>query len=122
VEDVQVGLMPFGILDYKGYTMSLPIFEDYCEGYGGSLECPNCQSYCTHQIAVDVFFRYDEDSLHGIHAFISSLKMMVDTDMKENPSRRRQGLRITFECEQCDVPFYMTIIQHKGTTYVDIGS
>ena len=31
-----------------------------------------------------------------------------------NPSR----LAITFECEQCDEPFELRILQHEGETYV----
>lgn len=47
-----------------------------------------------------------------------------------NPSSRRQGLSIEFECEMCHgdmddgkkntlPPFQLAILQHKGNTYIE---
>ncbi len=40
------------------------------------------------------------------------------SDRSHNPSARRGGLRILFECENCGDGLELTIAQHKGLTCV----
>ena len=81
------------------------------------LICPLCGYDCTHQVAVDVFFRAGEDSKTGFFTRVAGLSCFIDTLMVNNPSRSRDGIKIKFECE-CGCKFDMIIIQHKGNTHM----
>jgi hypothetical protein len=87
------------------------------------LVCPACKFNYTHQEAVEVFDRLEDSD--GIHACVSRGTITMDRNMHENPSPRRQGLRINFTCESCHYedsencppPFELLIYQHKGQTF-----
>jgi hypothetical protein len=56
--------------------------------------------------------------------YLYNAKLRTQVDVKhdtldENPSSRRNGLRVKFYCEQCekDLPM-MLISQHKGQTFI----
>lgn len=80
------------------------------------LRCPGCGLTNLHQMQVDVFER-DEDQ-GGIHVSVRRGSAAVDQNLAHNPSSRRQGLRIMFECEHCVEERFLLISQHKGTTFV----
>jgi hypothetical protein len=87
--------------------------------------CPYCQSEFIHHEHIEIFNRRREDADEGMHISIynQSLAVVVvfaDTSMERNPSRRRDGIRITFWCENCPAHPVMTIIQHKGQTLISI--
>jgi transcription elongation factor Elf1 len=97
-----------------------------------ALLCPLCGGNNLHQCAVHVWQR-EEDSETGTYTCANNAASNVqfDADMGGNPSRRRSGLTIEFECESCNgapPPFqnpadsstksYLHIVQHKGTTYL----
>ena len=82
------------------------------------LDCPNCGGNNLHQSSVSVFFRDTEDSKEG--KFIRCAVGYVEaTNPNNNPSCRRDGLLISFECENCSADPELAIYQHKGTTYVE---
>jgi hypothetical protein len=89
------------------------------------LHCPVCDSTYIHQKTVGIY-NCDEDSITGLHLEVSDKNFTMDTDMKGNPSPRRQGLSIAFYCEQCDAQspddimpqHILNIFQHKGETYI----
>lgn len=91
-----------------------------------------------HQAGVHIF-RRREDEKKGTVVYVGHEKVLTEFsgDVKtNNPSFRRQGMLIEFSCELChfdkdnfdeglDVdidaakdPFYLSIFQHKGTTYL----
>lgn len=82
--------------------------------------CPNCHGNCTHQRRVETFFR-QEDAATGTHADIDATQITIDDRLYGNPSRRRNGVRIWIECENCDARFPLTVVQHKGQTFVNCG-
>lgn len=83
--------------------------------YDRYLKCPCCGGENIHPSAVDVYFRA-EDSDEGV--FVHCNNMTVKAISPDgNPSARRDGLVITFWCENCDDKPQMAIIQHKGTTF-----
>lgn len=85
----------------------------------GELYCPNCGGFNLHHGRVEVFER-SEDEKSGIHVVVDGKEVVVDTSMSGNPSRRRHGLSISFECEVCgDLPGALTVVQHKGSTYIE---
>jgi len=96
-----------------------PTFQSYVEGAGAELKCPSCGSSFLHHEKVEVFDRED-DGKDGLRVGISGGKVSVDMDLDGNPSRRRNGLCISFWCENCDVKPVMEIVQHKGNTLINI--
>jgi DNA-directed RNA polymerase subunit M/transcription elongation factor TFIIS len=81
------------------------------------LNCSLCGGENVHQQDVEVFIR-EEDANKGLHVSITSepQSFKVDENMNDNPSPRRQGLKIKFWCEQCGTSSYLYILQHKGET------
>lgn len=110
------------------------------------IECPYCGSTWTHQNTVWIFNRCEDDDMTMVTrvwnpTIISQdLEMPSDmvrtkimpTKMCPNPSSRRQGILIEFECEDCSMEqdpnnennyictdrndFYCAVAQHKGST------
>ncbi|MNE47840.1 hypothetical protein D3C80_1422660 [compost metagenome] len=89
------------------------------------LICPRCGGdYLAHG-RVDVFNR-GEDARTLTHIRVDGAQAsvrLVSSDEVPNPSRRRWGLSIRFDCEACssgdpgDV-IELTIAQHKGQTEI----
>ena len=89
-----------------------------------ALECPVCNSLHMHQGAVEVFARKQEDD--PSESFVVDGLTIKHGSGYHNPSGRRNGLYINFECEECHLyedshyrgfPFKLAIYQHKGITY-----
>ena len=93
------------------------VLEKNCYGLGEDLLCPKCHCNNLHQTAVDVYFR-PEDATHGIHAHVDFEGVKTDMDVDNNPSARRSGLYITFECEQCDGNKDLLVYQQIGRAHV----
>ena len=84
------------------------------------LLCPNCQTGTLHQSKVEVWFRR-EDADQGLHAVIDDdvyINHIADT-ASNNPSPRRSAVQIGFTCEECWASLFLSILQHKGSTYVE---
>ena len=93
--------------------------DNYQDGWGGALVCPNCKGTYLHQVSVDYFDR-QEDAQQGTHILVQNGTATLDTNMSGNPSKRREGIVITFDCENCEATPRLTIAQHKGNSLVDI--
>lgn len=104
--------------------------EDY--GYGISLKCPGCGGENLHQGKVTAFNRREdakETRVTAVDAAGFSDHVLPSAEVA-NPSARRDGLSIEFECEHCHAegendeppdfpaPFELTIAQHKGYTFL----
>ena len=90
----------------------------------GVLSCPRCYGKNLHQRAVDVFIRAAEDSAGGTAVTHRDAGFSAFLPMSQNPSSRRDGIRIAFDCEACHLedrwdPLFLTIVQHKGETLVE---
>src|SRR5580698_2272706 len=85
-----------------------------------ALCCPVCGNNYTHQGAVHVYHRREEDAIEGLSVSVDGLLVVANTDADFwNPSRRRNGLTIDFECEGCDREVRtLSILQHKGQTFM----
>ena len=92
------------------------------------LLCPICNDEYLHHTDVQIYERA-EDSSNGIHVLVISCdeikcgknaesRVIIDRNMKKNPSERRQGIRIHFYCESCGSHLTLNIAQHKGTTEI----
>ncbi len=84
-----------------------------------TLVCPGCGGDYLHQGNVEVFQPSHEDAIHGLHTIVGSAITAIDGDLANNPSRRRDGLIIWFHCEMCDVHPGLSIVQHKGNTFIE---
>ena len=84
-----------------------------------SLICPSCKNGWLHQRAVRVFFRA-EDAKDGVSALVdaSGVSATYWANQEANPSLRRDGVAIQFDCETCDAVSVMQIVQHKGNTHI----
>ena len=93
----------------------------------GALSCPDCGEQYLHHGDVTIFQRDEDDKFttviaqNGTHAEVSDFPS-ADTC---NPSSRRHGLTIEFECEHWHgekkeiPPFRLAILQHKGNTFME---
>jgi hypothetical protein len=87
------------------------------------LACPNCREDSgLHHTEIEIFNRKKQDSNKGAYVYSDYMTTVISDDvstMDGNPSTRRDGIRIKFFCEFCDdLEFILTIVQHKGTTYM----
>lgn len=89
------------------------------------LICPRCGADNLHHLGVAVFDR-NEDAPLTVKTLVEGATVAVAVLASEgsaNPSSRRDGLAIQFECEGCgggtneDV-IELTIAQHKGSTEI----
>ena len=81
---------------------------------GTALVCPSCGSPFTHQGTVEVWNRDEDEDREGVTVATDGATGIVAAG--HNPSDRRRGVRVWFECEVCPVKFAVTIAQHKGQT------
>lgn len=89
-------------------------------GIGGALHCPHCKGDYLHHHLVEVFER-QQDAPEGLRVSIEHDVVLTDTCMDGNPSARRNGLIIHFECENCEARSKLEIVQHKGQTFVEMS-
>jgi hypothetical protein len=95
--------------------------------FEGMLQCPRCTDHYLHQSDVMVFNRKEDANKVHLTSVTKNEPMVivadVDNDTSLNPSARRQGLTIDFQCESCDgdgdSKVTLAIYQHKGSTYLD---
>jgi rubredoxin len=103
----------------------LPIFSS---DYENNLQCPSCGFNCLHHREVLISDRTEDSEdvktvwVGGIGDWNSdSLQIKYcDTSIsKYNPSPRRGGIVIEFNCEGCSAQPILGIYQHKGSTLVE---
>lgn len=83
------------------------------------LLCPKCGQQFLHHEHVHIYSRLEEDSPRGLHVTVSDeAQLRVGTELRNNPSRRRDGLRIEFWCETCSAKPKLVLLQHKGSTQI----
>lgn len=85
------------------------------------LLCEHCGHDYTHQFKAEVFFRF-EDALEGLHVAVSQDHgVAADASQWGNPSSRRSGIRVLYYCEDCLRVSELTVVQHKGQTYLAVA-
>lgn len=80
-----------------------------------------CGDTWLHQHRVEMFCRSEDEAFCEKVEIdhYSGRVMQKRVDNSQNPSDRRQGMRIIFSCETCeDGEHHLTIKQHKGMTYI----
>lgn len=104
---------------------------------GGALNCPDCGDNYLHHRGTTIFERSEDESLTTVIAQNGRTAQVSDfpSDDTCNPSSRRNGVIIEFECEQChgygwdpvkeeeiksnEPPLRLAVIQHKGNTFME---
>jgi hypothetical protein len=105
----------------------------YDAGDAADLLCPRCGADDLHHVGA-IFYERGEDGAdvlqltqtlrrYGEDRATGMVTEIVPSDRARNPSSRRSGMAILFECEQCgggtDADrIELTIAQHKGSTEV----
>jgi hypothetical protein len=95
------------------------------DNYGTNLSnllCPQCNEGYLHQGMVEVYNR--QEDAEQVRATIVDgsdvLSHTLPNEKSNNPSSRRTGVIIHFECEHCDdTDLKLRIAQHKGITLMD---
>ncbi len=83
-----------------------------------TLLCPLCGGNYLHHKVIETFERC-EDAEEGMHTTITRDRVDVKYEpLVDNPSPRRDGLKIEFYCEFCGNQLTLVILQHKGETWV----
>lgn len=87
------------------------------------LKCPHCEELYLHHGDVSVFNRHEDAEMvmatHVIGSPQSTMTSLVKNNDSQNPSSRRHGMVIEFECEICHSRPKLTISQHKGHTIME---
>ena len=104
---------------------------------GGALNCPDCGDNYLHHRDTTIFERGEDGDTTTVIAQNGRSAQVSDfpSDDTCNPSWRRNGLIIEFECEHCHGPSWdpatdehipsnapplrLAIIQHKGNTFME---
>lgn len=98
--------------------MEIKFRDDTARGYKHpSVKCPKCDGDYLHHNRVEIFNRH-EDATTGLHVTVDQTQYSVDENIAENPSSRRHGLHIQFECEECGEVSKLVLYQHKGNSYM----
>jgi hypothetical protein len=89
-------------------------------GADSALVCPRCRETDLHHGRVTVFDRPEDGEITAVTtvhdgAFSNN---RLQSDLVDNPSDRRRGSAIAFQCEHCGGGLELTIAQHKGTTFL----
>lgn len=82
-----------------------------------TLQCPSCKGEYLHQVEVVAYWG-GEDKGTGLKMVSSPERCFIGTSMEGNPSPRRQGLTIRFDCESCSAELLLSVVQHKGQTLI----
>jgi hypothetical protein len=87
-----------------------------------NLTCPSCGESYLHQGTIEVYNRNEDAEkvrcvvVDGSSVFSEELP----SEHSNNPSSRRHGCIIHFECEHCiNIDLKLTIAQHKGVTLLE---
>ena len=85
-----------------------------------NLLCPACQGSYLHHGTVIVYDRASEDApSYAIVVDREGALLTEGAEATRNPSSRRHGVAIRFECENCDTVSELTLAQHKGCTHLE---
>jgi hypothetical protein len=91
--------------------------QDWSDEEAWEVRCPACGYYCLHQQRIEVFDRAEDDTA-GVHVVVEDVRATIDTNLVGNPSPRRDGLTVALWGEGCDAKPVLSVIQHKGRTYL----
>ena len=85
-----------------------------------ALVCPNCSEDYLHHHSITIYDRTEDADLTTVTTVNDGLlsSRLMASGIIGNPSPRRHGAVITFDCEICDKISELAIAQHKGRTLI----
>lgn len=91
-----------------------------------ALQCPSCDGTHLHQVGIELYRRWMEDSDRGIALNEQNGDVSITHDVSSedgNPSTRRDGLILKMQCEHChssadDEYYELAVAQHKGEEFL----
>jgi hypothetical protein len=83
------------------------------------MECPGCGSNKLHFNFVREFYRVGGEDGQSKKIDYRPSGKSEGVECTDNPSSRRDAVRLYFQCEGCDRGAMLTFIQHKGCTFVE---
>lgn len=110
--------MEYRMLEYEEPSANPKVSD----GFECAVCCPRCGEGISslHHRTVKVFNRDSEDEETGTYAEVRGTKVETRRNLPAgNPSRRRDGVVINFDCEQCGSNVgNLCVAQHKGATFI----
>jgi len=110
----------------KTFSDSVKFEEHTLDGVKSVLRCPSCGGGNLHHDGVNIYFRKEDEGKTTVKSIgipdctFTHQEEMFSTDRNDfnnkNPSLRRNGIRILFNCEHCYDHVELCIAQHKGLT------
>ena len=102
---------------------------EHCQG-ATSLRCPQCRGDRLHHGRVTVFHRIEDDEMitQTVVTGPSATVEAVSNSRTTDPSSRRDGIEIEFQCELChrekksdlaDQRMFLRIARHMGKTVLE---
>lgn len=84
-----------------------------------NLRCPRCDGTNLHHGVVTVFSRNEDAEVVLVTRVDRDvIRGLQPSEGSRNPSPRRDGVVVAFECEQCGPGLEWTLAQHKGESVV----
>ena len=106
----------------RGFRRLISMKNEVCLTSDSILQCPHCNGEHLHHIRTEVYCRADEDANYGTMLIADECSrwnhVKFESSFSNNPSTRRNGIRILFYCETCPERPILNIIQHKGSSYI----
>lgn len=101
--------------------MNSKIFGETGEDNEWCFVCPICGSEYSHheREPVEVWQRAEDEMKPGFAILPNGDGLRIISG-NDNPSRRRAGLRINVQCEDCGSKYFLGIAQHKGQTLISL--
>jgi len=99
---------------------------------GTQVHCARCGGEFVFFTRVELFDR-EEDARKGLHVDVlmndgwhrnhdQSVLTDIESELPNNPSWRRGGMRIYIRCEQCGKDSVLSLAAHKGYIYMKCGT
>lgn len=86
------------------------------------LLCPACgNEYLHHEAALVCNRREDASTTEFFEVSTDGEVSKYLGPSEDNPSERRDAIQIRFSCEHCPHKSVLSVMQHKGFTYLTFG-
>lgn len=85
--------------------------------YNNPLICTNCGHDYLNFRNIEIFVREKEDDINCKHVVVNNQYVHVDSNISGNPSERRNGLTVRFNCENCRHITGLNVFEDKGQIF-----
>ena len=89
----------------------------------GCIHCPHCGEWNLHPLRIEIDFKKEDE--YDTPQFVvkhsprpNAIIGVTEQHVIKGDTGRRECIRITFTCENCDEESTLELKQHKGPTYM----